>query len=57
MFRRFFFLKDVGKKIMEVFLIEFVCYGNILLLELYLFKKFYSCFIFIIIFMLDKIFE
>lgn len=56
MFRRFFFLKIVGKKIMEVFLIEFVCYGNILLLELYLFKKFYSCFIFIIIFMLDKIF-
>lgn len=45
----------VGKKIMEAFLIEFVCHGNILSLELHLFKKFYSCFIFTIIPMLDKI--
>lgn len=40
---------------MEAFLIEFVCHGNILSLELHLFKKFYSCFIFTIIPMLDKI--
>lgn len=42
---------------MEAFLIEFVCHGNILSLELHLFKKFYSCFIFTIIPMLDKISE